>query len=64
MRLLLDILKRTDHGWDPIIGNLMLKLVLPTVAFDAAYAADGARPGFDMTMTIMTTTTPMRGASG
>lgn len=63
-KLLLDRLEQTSHGWDPIIGNLMLKLVLSPVAFDAAHAADGARLGFGMTMTIITTTTPMRGASG
>ena len=64
MEHLLDMLKQTYHGWDPITGNLMLKLVLSPVAFHAARAAVGARPGFDMTMTIITTTTPMRGASG
>ncbi len=42
----------------------MLKLGLSPVALTVADAADGARACFDMTMTIITTTTPMRGASG
>ena len=58
------MMEQTHHGWDPIIGILMLKLVLSPVAFHAAHVADGARPGFGMTMTIITTTTPIRGASG
>jgi hypothetical protein len=43
-----------------------VKLLLSPVAFHAADAAVGARAGFAMTMTIITTTTttPMRGASG
>jgi hypothetical protein len=62
--VLLDISKRIHHAWDPILGNLMLKLGLSPVALTVADAADGARACFDMTMTIITTTTPMRGASG
>ena len=64
MGVLLDISKQIHHAWDPIIGILVLKLVLSPVASHVAHAADGARPGFDMFMTIITTTTPMRGASG
>jgi hypothetical protein len=61
---MVDSFAESSQPWDPIAGNLMLKLVLSPVVSHAAHAADGARLGFDMTMTIITTTTPMRGASG
>jgi hypothetical protein len=41
-----------------------VKLVSSAVPPLAASAAGGARPGFDMTITIITITTRMRGESG